>query len=149
MSARLRWIIAIVALLGGNVIAMVVLAVVAGTGANQVIPAYYDKAVNYDDEMARATASAALGWRAEVAMVGGALEVTVTDAAGRAIDGATVRVTGYPRAQVGDALDVALPAVGAGRYRGTVRERTGWHDLTVFAERAGARYSQHVAVEAR
>ena len=51
MTPRLRWILAIAGLLGGNVIAMVILAVVANNGGTQVIPAYYDKAAHYDDEL--------------------------------------------------------------------------------------------------
>jgi nitrogen fixation protein FixH len=149
MTPRQRWILGITGLLAGNVIAMVILAVVANDGGTQVIPAYYDKAAHYDDELDRAAASRALGWHAEVAMAGGAIDVTVVDAAGRAVDGARVRITGYQRAHAAELLDVELATAGAGHYRGDVRERRGWHDLTVIADRGGARYVQHVAVEAR
>ena len=149
MTPRLSWICAIVGLLAANMVAMIILAVVANDGATQVIPAYYDKAAHYDDEMARSRASRALGWRAEVAMIGGALDVTVSDAAGQAIDGAEVRITGYQRAHASDPLDVVLTTVGAGRYHAVVREHRGWHDLTVVADRGGAHYTQHVVVEAR
>jgi nitrogen fixation protein FixH len=143
------WVLAIVGLLGANVVAMTVLAVTANNGGTQVIPAYYDKAAHYDDELDRAQASRALGWHAGAGMSGGAIEVVVLDAAGAAIDGASVRVTGYQRAHAAELLDVTLAAVGGGHYRGQVRGRRGWHDLTVLAERAGARYTQHVAIEAR
>jgi len=149
MTPRLTWMFAIVGLLAANVVAMVILAVVANNGGTQVIPEYYDKAAHYDDEMARSSASQALGWHAEVAMVSGALDVTVSDGAGRAIDGAQVRITGYQRAHASDSLDVVLAAIGAGRYHGNVRERHGWHDLTVIADLGAAHYMQHVVVEAR
>ncbi|HEX7837108.1 MAG TPA: FixH family protein [Kofleriaceae bacterium] len=149
MAPRVKWILAIIALLAGNVVAMIVLAVVASDGATQVIPAYYDKAAHFDDEIDRATASRALGWHAEVAIAGGAIDVTVSDAAGRAVDGARVRITGYQRAHASEPLDVVLATIGAGRYRGDVRERRGWHDLIVAADRGGAHYVQHVAIEAR
>ena len=149
VTPRLTWVIAIVGMLGANVVAMTILAVVASDGGTQVIPAYYDKAAHYDDELDRAEVSRALGWHAGAVMSGGAIEVVVLDAAGQPIDGATVRVTGYQRAFAADQLDVVLPAIGGGRYRGEIHDRLGWHDLTVSAERAGARYSQHVAVEAR
>ena len=104
MTARRTWPLAIGGLLIGNVIAMVILAVVANDGGTQVIPAYYDRAAHFDDEMSRASASRALGWHAEVAIAAGAIDVTVSDAAGHAVDGARVRVTGYQRAHSYDGL---------------------------------------------
>jgi len=149
MTPRLRWVFAIVGLLAVNIVAMVVLAVAANEGGAQVIPSYYDKAAHYDDEIDRARQSRALGWHADAAVFGGAVEVVVLDADGHAIDGASVRITGYQRAHAAEPLDVALKGIGGGRYRGELRARRGWHDLTVFAERAGARYLQHLAIEAR
>lgn len=149
MTPRLRWILAIVGLLAANVVAMVVLAVVANNGHTQVIPAYYDRAAHYNDEIDRASASRALGWHAEVAIARGAIDVTVSDAAGHAIDGARVRITGYQRAHAAEPLDLELATAGAGHYHGDLRERRGWHDLTVIAERGDARYLQRIAVEAR
>lgn len=149
MTARRNWPLAIGGLLIGNVIATVVLAVVASDGGMQVIPAYYDRAAHYDDEIARASASRALGWHAEVAIAAGAIDVTVSDAAGRAVDGARVQVTGYQRAHAGEPVDVELARVGDGHYRAGVRERRGWHDLTVVADRGDAHYQQRIAVEAR
>ncbi|TMQ13149.1 MAG: hypothetical protein E6J90_12110 [Deltaproteobacteria bacterium] len=149
MTPRVTWIIAIVGLLAGNVIAMVILAVVANDGGTQVIPQYYDRAAHYDDELDRASASRALGWHAEVAIAAGAVDVTVSDAAGRAIEGARVHITGYQRAHAGELLDLELATTGGGHYRGDLRERRGWHDLTIAADRGGAHYVQHVAVEAR
>lgn len=148
MTPRLSWLLAIVGLLAANVIAMMILAV-ASAGGTQVIPAYYDKAAHYDDELDRASASRALGWRAEVAFAGGAIDVTVSDAAGRAVDGARVRITGYQRAHASESLDVELAMIGAGHYRSTVHGRRGWHDLTIAADRGDAHFTQRVAIEAR
>lgn len=149
MTPGLRWLLAIGGLLAANVVAMVILAVVANNGGTQVIPAYYDKAVHYDDEIDRASASRALGWHAEVAIAAGSIDVTVSDATGHAVEGAQVRVTGYQRAHAGEPVDVQLATVGGGHYRAGVHERLGWHDLTVVADRGGAHYLQRVAVEAR
>jgi nitrogen fixation protein FixH len=159
VTPKLTWTLAIVGLLAGNVVAMVVLAVVANNGGTQVIPAYYDKAAHFDDEIDRARASRILGWHAEVAMVAGgdaglhfSIDVTLSDADGKAVDGAQVRITGYQRAHASDALDLALATSGGGHYRGGVperNERRGWHDLIVVADRGGAHYTQHVVVEAR
>jgi nitrogen fixation protein FixH len=149
MTPAMRWLLVIGGLLVGNVIAMVILAVVASNGGAQVIPAYYDRAAHYDDELARASASRALGWHAEIAIAAGAIDVTVSDAAGRAVDGARVRVTGYQRAHAGEPVDIELARVGGGHYHAGVRERRGWHDLTVVADRGDAHYQQRVAVEVR
>jgi nitrogen fixation protein FixH len=149
MSPRLAWLLAIAGLLVANMIAMIVLAVVANNGGTQVIPAYYDKATHYDDEIDRARISRALGWHTEVSIASNAIEVVVSDAGGEAVDGATVRVTGYQRAYAAESLDVVLTAAGGGRYRAEMRERRGWHDLTVIADRADAHYQAHLAVEAR
>lgn len=149
MTPGMRWLFAIGGLLVGNAIAMVILAVVAGNGGTQVIPSYYDRAAHFDDEIARASASRALGWHAEVSIAAGAIDVAMSDAAGHAVDGARVRVTGYQRAHAGEPVDVELAAVGVGRYRVGVHERRGWHDLTVVADRGDAHYQQRVAIEAR
>ncbi len=149
MTPARKWLIAIGGLLAGNVIAMVILAVVAGNGGTQVIPAYYDRAAHFDDEIDRASASRALGWHAEVAIAAGAIDVTMSDAAGQAVDGARVHVTGYQRAHAGEPVDVELARVGVGHYRVGLRERRGWHDLTVVADRGDAHYQQRVAVDAR
>jgi len=149
MTHGMKWLAAIGGLLLGNVIAMVILAVVANNGGTQVIPAYYERAAHFDDEMARAATSRALGWHAEVAIAAGAVDVTVSDAGGRAIDGARVRVTGYQRAHAGDPVDVELAQLGGGHYRADLHERRGWHDLTVRADRGASHFLQQVAIEAR
>lgn len=41
MSARTKWVLAIVGLLVGNVLAMVTLAVAANVDKPQIIPSYY------------------------------------------------------------------------------------------------------------
>jgi nitrogen fixation protein FixH len=148
MTPAMRWWLVIGGLLVGNVIAMGILAVVASDGRTQVIPAYYDRATHFDDEIDRASVSRALGWHAEVAIAAGQIDVTISDAFGHAVDGARVRVNGYQRAHAGEPVDVELARVGGGHYRAGLRERRGWHDLTVVAERGDAHYQQRVAVEA-
>jgi len=149
MTASRKWILAIVGLLAANVIAMVALAVAANNGSNQVIPDYYAKAAHYDDEMSRAATSQALGWHVAVSIAHGAIDVAVSDAAGKPIEGAEVRVAGYQRAHAGDAIDQALASGGGGHYRAASPARTGRYDLTASVTSGGARYTQHVVVEAR
>jgi nitrogen fixation protein FixH len=149
MTAQRTWLVAIAGLLGVNVVAMIVLAVVANHGTSQVIPDYYARAAHYDDELARSTVSQALGWHVDVAIDRGAIAATVRDATGQAIDGARVRITGYQRAHASEGLDVALFAEADGRYRGVVRAQPGRYDLVAAVDARGARYTQHVVVEAR
>jgi nitrogen fixation protein FixH len=145
----MTWTVAIVALLAANMIAMITLAVIAHRGGAQVIPDYYARAVHYDDELARSATSHALGWNVEVVVVGGTIDATVSDASGAPIDGAAVRITGYQRAHASDVVDVVLASASAGRYRGAIRDQRGWYDLEASVAADGARYTQHVVIEAR
>jgi nitrogen fixation protein FixH len=149
MTPGRKWLVAIAGLLGANVVAMVVLAVLANNGTSQVIPDYYARATHYDDELARSTVSQALGWHVEVAIASGAIDATLRDAAGHAIDGAQVRITGYQRAHASDAVDVALSAAATGHYGGVVRAQPGRYDLVAIVDARGARYTQHLVVEAQ
>lgn len=147
MSAQTNWTLAIVALLGGNLLAMGVLATTAQTRQAQIIPEYDVAAANYDDTMAEAERSQVLGWSATAELRAGQVEVRITDATGLALRDARVRVVGYPRAHAIDRFDVELVAVGDGRYRAPLHA-TGWHDLTIVVERGGQAFSQRMAVEA-
>ena len=149
MTARTRWTVAIVGALAVNVIAAVTLAVLANRGAAQVIPDYYAKAAHYDDELARSAASQALGWRVDVTVQGGVIDAAVIDAAGRPIEGAQVRVTGYQRAHAAELIDVALVSSGPGHYHGALAARRGGYDLVATVELGASRFSRRVAVEVR
>lgn len=150
MNAATKWMIAIVALLGGNLLAMVYLAVVASNGDTQIIPAYYEQAVNYDQAIDEAARSRALGWSAAAGVSAGTIEVMVRDAAGAELGDARVRVEGYQRAHADERLALDLVEVGGGRYRAPLAAgRLGWHDLLIIVERAGHRFTQRAAVEAR
>ena len=149
MTAATKWTIAIVVLLGRNVSALVALATAANTSKAQIIPDYYDRAAHYDDALDEATRSVATGWTAQVALARTTVEVSARDAAGRPLEGATVRVTGYPRVHAVDALDVSLMARGAGRYAVTLAAPVhGAYDLRVTVERDGQRYVQAASIEA-
>lgn len=148
MTPKTRWIVAIVALLGGNVIAMVILAFVAHVGQSEVIPNYYEQATHYDDTLRAAEVSRALGWHVDATLTNGALEVTVRDASGAPLTNARVRASGYPRARAHERIDVALTAGAEGRYGGLADRTLGLHDLSIVVERDGKTFSQHVLVEA-
>jgi nitrogen fixation protein FixH len=154
MSPGLRWILIVIGLLVGNVVAVVVLITAAGPAtADRVMPDYYERAAHFDDVIADADASARLGWRIETTLAGDTLTVRVRDAAGAPVSRARVGVTGYPRAHA--AATIALPllerdAAGEpGVYRVAIgAPRRGWWDLTVRADRGVEGYVARVAVEA-
>ncbi len=150
MSAMAKWTIAIVVLLGGNLVAMVVLATTATRDDAQVIPGYYDKAVHFDDTIDEAARSAELGWSTAPTLIASTLEVRVTDRAGNSLEGARVRVAGYPRAHAVDRIESELVASAPGVYRASVGGvRRGVHDLTITVEHEGKRFTQHATVEGR
>ena len=133
MTAKLRWIVAIVALLGGNVVAMLILMISASAQGAQVIPDYYERAAHYDRTLDEAATSRALGWRVERS----GRQIEVRDVAGQRI--ANVVITGYPRAHAARRFEARDGRVPDGVH--------GWCDVTVTAERDGARFVQQVAVE--
>lgn len=150
MSSAMKWTIAIVTLLAGNLLMMIVLAVAANRDDAQVIPDYYAQATRYDETMAEAAASHALGWTAAAQLERGALEVTLHDAHGAPLDGARVTVTGYQRAHAVGRYTLGLVASGGGRYQGILADApAGVHDLAIVVERGTERFTQQLVVEAR
>jgi nitrogen fixation protein FixH len=148
MTPKTRWIVAILALLGGNIAALITLAVVAHVGQSEVIPNYYEESTHHDDTLRAAEASRALGWRVDATLSDGALHVTVRDAAGAPLSGARVRASGYPRTRAHERIDIALTAGGGGSYRGIADRTLGLHDLAITVERDGKTFAQRVMVEA-
>ena len=148
MSAGKRWTVAIVGLLGANVLATIFLAVSATHGGSEIIPDYYESGVHYDTAIDRATASRALGWRASADVRDGELVIAVRDAMGAPVAGARVAVAGYQRAFAAERLAVALTASGD-VYRAAFPARAGVQDLTITVERGRDHFEQAVAVVAR
>jgi nitrogen fixation protein FixH len=149
MSAAMKWTIVIVVLLAGNIAAMVFLAAVASATSPDIVPDYYNRAARYDDAIDEAARSRALGWSTEVQLARTSVEVSVRDKNGSPLDGAVVRVSGYPRAHATRTIDVTLVASGPGTYRATVPETVGVHDLTVVVEHRSERFTTPAIAEAR
>jgi nitrogen fixation protein FixH len=150
MSSAMKWTIAIVTLLAGNLLMMVVLAVAANREDRQVIPDYYAQATRYDETMAEAARSYQLGWSTSAQLANGKLEVRVLDAQGVALDGAQVTVSGYQRAHASGRYTVTLAPAGEGRYESALAgAHVGVHDLAIVVERGAERFTQQHVVEAR
>ena len=149
IQARTRWALAIVGLLGGNAIAMAALVVSASDGGAQVIPAYYEQAVRYNDAIDAAARSRALGWRAAAVLDRGALVVTLRDPSGAPLLGARVVVTGHPRAFAARRFELELAPTGPGVYRASVPDpQRGRHDVVVRVARGAEQFLERVVVEA-
>jgi len=149
VSASTKWIIAIVVLLVGNIAAMAILATVASVTSPDIVPDYYERAARYDDAIDEAARSTALGWSADVRLARASIEVDVREKGGAPLDGALVRVSGYPRAHAKRTIEATLVASGHGTYRAALPATAiGVHDLTVVVERRGERFSAPATVEA-
>lgn len=138
------WGALVVGLLGTQVLVGVgsVMIAIADPSAS-VVPDYYQKALAWDDEMARRAASEALGWEAEIDVSEGAdllgqrtLVLTLTDRDGRPLDGADVELRLFHHARASDPQRVELRGHGSGRYSGTaVMRRAGLWQVDLAATR--------------
>ncbi len=127
MSASTRWIVAIVGLLGGNLLAMALLIGAARSDQPKIIPEYYDKAVHYDDAIDQAAKNRALGWQVTPRW-SGEFVADVRDRDGRPLGGAVVTIDKQPRSE---------------------RQRTGVYDLTITVRRGSDVFVQTATAEAR
>lgn len=125
MTAGTKWIVAIVVLLAGNLLAMAILIGAARSGHSQVIPAYYDKAVHYNDAIDQAARNRALGWHVESRWNGRELVADVFDRSGAPIADAKVEISAISRS-------------GKGK---------GLHDLTITATRGTDVFVDRATVE--
>jgi nitrogen fixation protein FixH len=148
MSAGTRWILIVIGLLVGNAIAVVVLIGSAGGTSGRVLPDYYDRAAAWDDTMAEAARSSALGWQVQTQARGRTVEVTLRDRAGAPLTGAAVSLRGFPRGNVDATAALDLVATGPGQYRGEwPGAQGGLHDVTIVATRGGDRWIDRRIVE--
>ena len=97
------------------------------------VPRSYERGRGYDTVLAEAARQDALGWRAEVTLAGGALNVAATDRDGRAIIG---RIEGVLlRPLDGTELPLAFAPRGLGRWTAAALppQRGQWEArLTLF-----------------
>ncbi|HEU0035840.1 MAG TPA: FixH family protein [Kofleriaceae bacterium] len=147
MSPGARWLLAIGGLLVANIVAMVILTVSAHADQAQIIPAYYDQAVHYDDAIDTAAQSRKLAWQADTKLRDGAIDIAVRDASGAPLTDAHVRVSGYQRAHAAQRYDLVLGMIAPGRYRVPARLERGVHDVTVTIERGTERFVDRVSTE--
>ena len=128
MSAGTKWIVAIVGLLAGNLIAMAVLLGAANTGGSRVLPQYYDRAIHYNNAIDQAAQNRALGWRVRAAWNGRAVVAEVTDRDGVALRDANIEI----------ATEARVPG-----------QQRGLYDVTVVVTRGADKFVERTIVEAR
>lgn len=134
------WPIGIVVVLAGFVVGNVAVMRIADQPAALAHDRdYYRRAVNFDAERAMAARNARRGWQVAVvapaATAAGALHIRLSDAAGRPLEGATVRASAFHLAHADDVRATAGPAApGAdpGAYDARIAlDRPGRWDVTL------------------
>lgn len=117
-------------------------------------PDYYAKAVQWDSTMAQEGRNRALAWQLHPALSefrddGAALSVAITDASGRAVRGADVRVSALYVGRAGDVVNVPL-SEGEARYEATlpVRHAGAW-ELRFEVRRGGDRFTATRRIDVR
>ena len=133
MKASTRWVGIIVGLLVGNAVAVgVLINLSSGQSSHRVLPDYYQRAATWDSTMVEAQASADLGWRADLALDGRELTLTVVDRGGAPVADAAVELVAVPRGRVDDTVSMAAVAVAPGVYRvALTKQRDGLHDVAL------------------
>ncbi len=99
---------------------------------------YYEKGVHFDEELARRAASDALGWSGELEpstrAEGGGVRLTLTDAVGAPIEGATGTLHAFHNAYPAQAQDASWRETEPGVYDADLMlDRSGnWRWQVVF-----------------
>jgi nitrogen fixation protein FixH len=140
-----HWPVIIVALLLGNVTAVMVLIGSSRAGeSHHVVPDYYEKAVAWDQTMAQERANLDLGWSVEVTPgTGGELVLTVRDRAGAPVEGATIQIDGFHRANASSIVRALAADRGEGRYVALLPiARAGLWQLELTATRGPAVFTR-------
>lgn len=146
LPPHIAWPLFIVALLGMSITATVITVVLARSdGGAQIIDDYYQKAINWDEEVARQAASDALGWETQLlvaAAPSGApsqpVEITIHDRDGRPVEHleGTVRALRPQRSEaVAEGPLTAVPEQ-PGVYRNAFPiHQAGLWDFEIVADR--------------
>ncbi len=144
-----RWIYVCIGLLTVNAGVMAILIVASARSAPTVVPHYYERAVDWDRTMAEERAMERLGWKVELSLAQAGATVTLHTASGQPLDGATVSLSGFPRAHPALRLQLEQVTGGDGRAQLAAPQPllAGWYELDLTVTRGPVRISLHRAVE--
>jgi nitrogen fixation protein FixH len=126
---KIMWPGLLIALFGGHLLLMFVMAYLATSdGSFAIEPDYYQKALHWDETAAQLRENDRLGWTAEielgedVSVLGHrTVRCVVTGKQGEPIEDAIVDLIAFHHAHGSDRTPVTLEPVGAGRYETTLR----------------------------
>jgi len=152
----MQWPIAVAVVLGLTVIGDVTVAVIASRDeAFAVEPDFYQKAVNFDDEMALRAASRTLGWQLAPSLqlgrpgTPGLVSITLRDSTGAPLAGARVELLAMHNARASRQLTATLKDLGAGSYEAALdAERPGEWELRFMVTRGSDRFAVRDRVDA-
>ena len=153
MKPGMGWPIGVAVILGATVIAnLVVMRIATSDPSFTIEPDYYKKAVAFDSTIAEERRSATLGWTATSTIVASdtagrpTLTVTLLDAQGQPVTGATMTVVALANIRANDLVSVSLHEVAPGRYQSTLAARiAGQWEVRVDAVRG----AEHFVVSTR
>ena len=156
MKRGIQWPIGVALVLATTVVGDVWIAIVASRDrAFAVEPDYYQKAVHFDDELARPAASARLGWTVtptlQLGRLGspGTVSIVVRDAADAPVTGARVELLAMHNARATHQLVAALAERGGGAYAAPLdAERPGEWELRFVIARGTDRFAVRTRVDA-
>ena len=152
--SRHRWPLGITMVLTLFVAVNLYLMRLAGADPSFAVePDYYQKAVKFDSTISVERASAALGWVASSALTRGdsgtTLTVTLANAYGAPIAGATVSASARFIARANDVLTATLREVAPGRYQAPIAvKHAGQWEIRVDASRNTERFFASTRAEA-
>jgi nitrogen fixation protein FixH len=143
-------------LLGGQLLLMFVMVYLAiSDGSFAIEPDYYQKGLNWDDTAAQLRNNQRLGWKADV-QVGEDVSVlsertvscSLTDQAGRGLDGAEVELEAFPHVRGSERATVALSPAGNGLYQAKLRfGRKGVWEFRFVARRGPETFTHTELIE--
>ena len=137
-SARRRFTALIVGFFAAQAVLWIYAITLVSLDASHAVVADYDaKALDWDAQRARQASSDALGWSAAVELdPATGVHLTLRDADGQPLDGASVRITLFHHARASQRTSLALSAVGTGRYAAPADvARKGTWTVVVDAQR--------------
>lgn len=141
-SRGLRWPFLVAGLLGAQVALGAATAYLAVRDpAHSVTPGYHAKALAWDEQAKRQTASDALGWSAVAKFKAGELQVQLRDRNGNPVRATVVEAEVFHHARGKDVAHLVLKPNDAGNYVAPFRaDRAGMWEIRLTARRGADQF---------
>lgn len=128
-------------------VSMTILHFASSDGGAQIVPDYYARSVDYDQELQNKRASAALDWSVEIVFEDQQAALDVVDDNHRPVDGLEGTITFYRphRAEAEATVDIAASPDEAGRYYfANAADQPGLWDLQIEFEKSDLHYVERI-----